>query len=179
MIRLEPFSRKDFSRLISWVDSKELLITIAGDVFAFPLSTEQLQDYLEAENSYSFNIVDVEADITIGHAEILLSGKDMYKIDKLIIGEASNRGKGIGQQVIHILLTHCFDTLRAKMVELNVFDWNTRGIRCYKKCGFRFNADKKTIFRYDDRNWTALNMIIDKEGWVNKNMADAEATGKE
>lgn len=162
MIRLEPFSRDDFAKLISWIDSRELLVTIAGDVFSFPLTEDQLKSYLEDKNSHSFNLVDAISGATIGHAEILLAGDDLYKIDKLLIGDVSNRGKGIGQQVIRELLAYCFTMLNAKVVELNVFDWNIGGIRCYEKCGFKFNPDKKSTFQVDDRIWTTLNMTIEK-----------------
>lgn len=176
MIKLEPFGQEDFTRLISWIDSKKLLITIAGDTFSFPLTIEQLQNYLREENSYTFNIV--ANDSIIGHAEIILTAEGSLKIDKLIIGEASNRGKGIGQQVINRLLNYCFTVLTAEIVELNVFDWNIGGIRCYEKCGLKLNRNKKTTFTYDTETWTALNMTINKEQWLNKNMARDEPLNK-
>ncbi|GAA0190515.1 GNAT family protein [Fulvivirga kasyanovii] len=166
MIKLVPFGPEDFTRLISWIDSKKLLITIAGDFFTFPLTVDQLRNYLEEENSYAFNIAD--NDTIMGHAEIILSAEGTYKIDKLIIGEASNRGKGIGQQVINRLLNYCFTILNAEVVELNVFGWNIGGIRCYEKCGFTLNRNKKTTFAYDTEKWTALNMTINKDEWLNR-----------
>jgi RimJ/RimL family protein N-acetyltransferase len=124
MIRLEPFGQEDFATLISWIDNRELLVTIGGDAFSFPLTEDQLKSYLKDENSHSFKVIDASSNATIGHAEILWSGDDLYKIDKLIIGEVANRGKGIGQEVIRELLAYCFTILNAKVVELNVFDWN-------------------------------------------------------
>lgn len=172
MIKLKPFSPADFDRLISWIDNNELLVTIAGTVFSYPLTVEQLQTYLEDDNSYSFNIVDSSKDNVIGHAEILLSGLETFKIDKLIIGDASMRGKGIGQEVINKLLQYSFTKLEAKKVELNVFDWNLAGIRCYEKCGFVIRPEKETSFQMDNKNWIALNMTIDKDNWTKRKPAD-------
>jgi RimJ/RimL family protein N-acetyltransferase len=166
MIRLTIFTQADFDRLISWIDSEELLITIAGTVFSFPVTTDQLQKYLDDEKSHSFNIVDTSGNNVIGHAEIVLSGGNMYKIDKLIIGDRSNRGKGIGQQVINELLDHAFTKLNAETVELNVFDWNIAAIRCYEKCGFIMNPDKQATFKSGDQTWMALNMTVEKESWL-------------
>jgi RimJ/RimL family protein N-acetyltransferase len=162
MIHLEPFQPKDFDRLIGWVDSESLLITIAGTEFTYPLTHDQLYRYLLVPNSYLFNIVDDTGNKVVGHAQLILSGEDMYKIDKLIIGDQSNRGKGRGQAVINLLLVYAFEKLNAKIVELNVFDWNIAGIKCYEKCGFKINPDKKQVFKMGDENWNTINMLVRK-----------------
>jgi RimJ/RimL family protein N-acetyltransferase len=45
-------------------------------------------------------------------------------------------GRGIGQEVIRLVLRHAFDDLRLHRVDLRVLAYNVRGIRCYKRCGF-------------------------------------------
>jgi RimJ/RimL family protein N-acetyltransferase len=168
MIRLEPFKQSDFNRLISWISSKELLVTIAGTVFTYPLTVDQLQSYLDKPKSYSFNVVEITRNKTIGHAEIIMSDDGTCKIDKLLIGDNSNRGKGIGQKVINELLKYSFEKLGVRIVELNVYDWNTGAIRCYEKAGFTFTPGKKFITHFDDKVWLALNMTINKKKWVNQ-----------
>ena len=165
MIALTSFNARDFEDFISWIDNEALLITIAGNVFSYPLTAEQLQNYAALENSHSFTIVDTERNKKIGHAELAQSGKDLYKIDKLIIGDKANRGKGIGEKVINELLHFSFNSLHASVVELNVFDWNTAGIQCYTKCGFIINEDKTADFKVGDKSWTALNMTINRDDW--------------
>jgi len=159
MIKLKPFTSDDFQQLISWIHSKELLVTIAGNYFSYPLTVEQLNAYLKDVNSHSFNIVDTATNRIIGHAEIYKTGNGIYKIDKLIIGDTASRGKGLCQPVMKALADHAFIQLQAKTVELNVFDWNTAAIRCYQKSGFVINADKTALFTIGDEQWTALNMI--------------------
>jgi RimJ/RimL family protein N-acetyltransferase len=165
MIQLTAFSPADFDRFISWVDSEALLITIAGTVFSYPLTAEQLETYLADENSHAFNIMDVNEGRIIGHAELIVQQQNTCKIDKLIIGDTSNRGKGRGQEVIHKLLEYAFVNLGANTVDLNVFDWNTAGIRCYEKCGFVMNPAKQALFKSGNDTWTALNMAIDQDRW--------------
>jgi RimJ/RimL family protein N-acetyltransferase len=162
MIHLEPFQSEDFDRLVGWIDSEALLITIAGTEFTYPLTHDQLHRYLLVPYSYLFNIVDDTDKKVVGHAQLILSGDGMYKIDKLIIGDQSNRGKGRGQAVINLLLAYAFEKLNAKIVELNVFDWNVAGIKCYEKCGFKINPDKKQVFKMGDENWNTINMLVRK-----------------
>ena len=167
MIKLTSFQQNDFNKLISWVDSEELLITIAGTVFSYPLTNEQLQKYLDDCNSHSFNIVDININKVIGHAEILIVEKGICKIDKLLIGEKTDRGKGLGREIIQQLLHYSFNELNAAMVELNVFDWNINAIKCYENCGFQKNPLKTQTFKTNNETWIAFNMTIDKARWMN------------
>ena len=144
MIRLEPFQPGNFDRLISWIDSEALLITIAGTEFSFPLTHDQLHRYLLISDSYLFNVVDADDQEVVGHAQLIRSGDKMYKIDKVIIGDKSNRDKGRGQHVINALLAYAFENLNAEIVELNVFDWNIQKERILCK-----NA--RTFFSENDK----------------------------
>ena len=162
MIRLEPFTKNEFDLLVSWIDSKELLLTIAGNVLTYPLTREQLQQYLDDPKSISFNIVDTGNDKVIGHAELIPGNDSTCKIDKLLIGDPSGRGRGTGQQVIQALLDYSFNKLNVHTVELNVFDWNIAGIRCYEKCGFVADPSKTQQFPVGDETWTAFNMTVKK-----------------
>ena len=162
MIQLESFQRTDFDRLISWIDNEALLITIAGTEFTFPLTHDQLHRYLLISDSHLFNVVDTADKNVVGHAQLIKSGVGMYKIDKLIIGDKTNRGKGRGQAVINALLAYAFENLNAEIVELNVFDWNIAGIKCYQKCGFKVNPEIKQVFKVGDENWETINMVVRK-----------------
>lgn len=165
MIALTPFRQADFAKFISWIDNKELLLTIAGTDFTFPLTSDQLQHYLDNKKSHSFNVIDTSRNVIIGHAEILLYNGNSCKIDKLIIGDKSNRGKGIGKEIMKELLRYAFEEIGVAIVELNVFDWNIGGIRCYESVGFKFNAEKRQVFEIDDNSWIALNMLVEKNDW--------------
>ena len=163
MIQLTPFTEKNFERFISWVDNKELLITIAGNYFSYPLTADQLHAYLDDEKSYSFNIIDTAENKTIGHAEICNQGNAIFKIDKLLIGDRSSRGKGLCQPIMQALVDYAFTKLHASIIELNVFDWNISAIKCYERTGFIINPRKTALFEVGDKKWTALNMSIEKE----------------
>jgi len=50
MIRLEHFTPNDFSQLIHWIHSEELLTNWAGSLFSFPLTKESMEWYLSDTN---------------------------------------------------------------------------------------------------------------------------------
>jgi RimJ/RimL family protein N-acetyltransferase len=168
MIKLEPFKPSDFDLLISWIDSKELLIQIAGNYFSYPLTTNQLQKYLDDKNSFAFSIVETSSNKVIGHSEIILMSNNECKLDKILIGDKANRGKGFGQQVVSELLTFSFRNLSAEKAELYVYDWNINAIKSYERAGFIINYDNQMLTNIDGKTWRALNMNIDKEKWLKK-----------
>lgn len=166
MINLIPFQPSDFDKLISWVDSEELLVTIAGTYFTYPLTAPQLHCYLEDKSSTAFTVVETHTGKAIGHAEIIAMGDGLYKLDKVIVGEKTDRGKGIGGMVIRKLLKYSFEKLKANEVELNVFDWNIAGIKCYQREGFVVNENKIQTVPMNGATWIAKNMTISRERWV-------------
>lgn len=166
MIKLEPFGPADFDRFILWIGNKELLLQIAGPYFSYPLTPAQLQNYLNDNNSFAFNIVDTLSNSVIGHAEIIPGDNKVCKLDKVLIGDETNRGKGIGRYIINLLLAFSFENLEAEKVELNVFDWNIGAIKSYERSGFIINYDKQMTMDVDGAIWIALNMVIDKEKWA-------------
>jgi RimJ/RimL family protein N-acetyltransferase len=169
MVRLSPFQQSDFDLFISWIKDEDLLMTIAGHELGFPVTRDQLQGYIEKSDSYAFNVVDDASDKKIGHAQLARTGDRKFKIDKVIIGDESTRGKGLGQLVMRQLLDQAFDNLDAEAVELMVFDWNISGIRCYQKCGFEIEEGPGMPFKIGERTWIALKMTITRRQWLDSN----------
>jgi RimJ/RimL family protein N-acetyltransferase len=159
-LKLTPFQPSDFATFISWLDNEELLFQIAGKYFTFPVTDDQLQNYLADGKSIAFNVLDTERNKIIGHAEIILLGNGRVKLDKVIIGDPSMRGKGLGGQLIEELLNYAFRELGATDVELLVFDWNIAGIKCYEKAGFSFVEDEIPPMEINEKRWFVKKMHI-------------------
>lgn len=164
MVRLEKFNRDNYADLISWVDSEETLMQFGGPGFIFPLTAEQLDISLNDKNRTAFSVVNNETDLSIGHCEIYLSN-DSAKIGRIIIGDREQRGKGLGQQIVTLLLDFIFSSPDKTIVELNVFEWNIGAIKCYEKVGFTINPNKKLERKLNDSVWIAINMTIDSMKW--------------
>jgi len=161
MIKLEPFTKSDFGRIISWIENEEELIQFAGSVFTFPLTEEQLENYLETKNRFAYKVIEETSNRTIGHCEIYISDSSA-KLCRILIGEKSFRGKGLGVELVSQLLEKCFKQFNSLFVELNVYDWNTSAIKCYQKAGFKINEDKKKTIALNRKIWTSINMVIYK-----------------
>jgi RimJ/RimL family protein N-acetyltransferase len=161
MIRLEKFGPEDYSNLISWINSEEMLIQIAGRQMTFPVTAAQLDLSQSDKKRHAFSIISTETERSIGHCELYLL-ENSAKIDRVLIGDPSMKGKGLCLPLIHLLLDFGFNFLNQRVIELNVFDWNTAAIRCYEKAGLKKNPDKTMEFEMNGKRWIAFNMSIDK-----------------
>jgi RimJ/RimL family protein N-acetyltransferase len=116
-------------------------------------------------------VISNKSGLPIGHAEIYLSA-DSAKIGRILVGSKQERGKGIGQMIVHLLLDYIFSHLQRNLVELNVFDWNTVAIKCYEKVGFTINPGKKLERTIKDKTWIAINMTIDKSAYTDRRLGE-------
>lgn len=164
MIHLEKFDKRDYANLIYWINSKELLVQIAGWQMTFPVTKEQLDISQSDPQRNAFSIINTETGKSIGHCELYLL-ENSAKIDRVIIGDNQMKGKGLCKQLINLLLDYGFNILHQPLIELNVFDWNAAAIRCYESAGLTRDPDKTMEFDMDGKKWIAFNMSISKPAY--------------
>ncbi len=162
MIRLSPFGPADYDRLISWVDSPELLLQYSGPIFRFPLTPAQLEESASDPARVSYNVADAATGTVIGHAELYYKPASIL-IGRILIGDPAARGKGVGGAIIRALVGIAKQDPQRRSIELNVFDWNAPAIRCYEREGFRINPEVKYTRQIGDETWTAVNMLYAHE----------------
>ncbi|MDP5198128.1 GNAT family N-acetyltransferase [Flavobacterium sp. DG2-3] len=168
MIRLEKFEKKHYSELIDSVKNAKDLMQFGGPEFTFPLTEEQIDKTLSDKNRIAFRVANTSNANTIGHCEIYFYD-GFAKLGRILIMDKNLRGKGIGEQMVALLLQYIFENRKERNIELNVFDFNVGAQKCYEKVGFILNPDKKYSRVVDGEVWTALNMVLNLEEWKNNN----------
>lgn len=161
MIELQVFKAENASELISNIKDKRALLQFAGPAYHFPLTKEQLENDLENENRFMFRVFDKTENNIIGHAQIFLK-ENTFLLGRILIWDENNRGKGYGKKIVQELLQYGFNTFDRKTAELNVYDWNTAAIECYKKVGFEIDPDVMSEVSIDNELWLSINMKISK-----------------
>ncbi len=165
IIRLEKFDKKDYHNLIAWIDSEEMLVQIAGRQMQFPVTAAQLDLSQSDSKRFAFSIIYNETNRSIGHCELYLL-ESSARIDRVIIGDKTMKGKGICGQLMTLLLRYGFNELNLPAIELNVFDWNASAIKCYEKAGLTKNINKTMEMQMNGQTWIAFNMSIDKQSYA-------------
>ncbi|MFE5431234.1 GNAT family N-acetyltransferase [Peribacillus simplex] len=173
MIELKYFERSDFQQLINWIDTPEFLLQWGGPNFSFPLTEEQLENYLidankDDSNTLVYGVLHKATGKVIGH--ISLGNIDRKhksaRVGKVLVGDKDVRGKGIGQLMMKEILKVAFDELRLHRVSLGVFDFNTSAIACYEKEGFVKEGLLRDSRKIGDAYWSLWEMSILENEWL-------------
>lgn len=91
----------------------------------------------DASQSFIYKVVVEENHEVIGHIHLQLDRlNESARIGKVLIGNKSFRGHGIGQLTINQVLAIAFDKFKLHRVRLGVLDFNHSAIACYEKAGF-------------------------------------------
>ena len=162
MIRFEKFDESDYERFISWVDSEESMIVFSGKEFTYPITKEQLNKYVTAENRFIYKVINAETNEVIGHAELnnIDNRNRNARICRVLIGDIKNRNKGFGKEIINELVRIGFADLKLHRIDLGVFDFNIQAIKCYEACGFEIEGKFKDISRFGGKYRSVYNMSI-------------------
>ena len=160
-----PFKIEDWQYLEKWITNESELIQFAGSIFSFPIDQKQIENYLLDSNRKVFR-VQTNNKHTIGMAEISLEASNVAKLARIVIGEKSMRGKGIGTKLIKKLTAYAFNSLKANKVVLNVYSWNMGAIKCYQKVGFS-QTDKPIAYAWvGNDKWETIEMEIYRGDFV-------------
>ncbi len=158
MIRLKLFEVDDWKYLRKWIANEAELIQFAGPIFSFPVDRVQVKSYLSNPDRAVVKAED-GSNQAIGMAEISDEGEGVAKLARILIGERSMRGKGIGTELIHKLVDYGFNKLEKKKLILNVYLWNLGAIKCYEKVGFHRTDKGPTLTTVGGGVWEAIEMV--------------------
>ena len=160
-IILEPFTKKDFETFKSWITDEEELALFAGPIFSFPVKDAELIAYLNRPEIKPFKVIFRETGENIGHCELNF-GHELPRLSRILVGDQSMRGKGIGEQIVIEMVSIIFQNHSVQKVDLNVFDFNKSAIRCYEKVGFEINPIPTLDLSVHGKTWKRLNMILSR-----------------
>ncbi|MFK7934090.1 MAG: GNAT family N-acetyltransferase [Saprospiraceae bacterium] len=163
MIKLIPFTLNPHAHYLrGWTTGEKDLVQFAGPLFQYPLTEDQIENWIADENRTVFAVLDDFFEGVIGFAELSDYDEKTAKIARVLIGASSERGKGYGTSLITKLVRIAFAEWNKKSVILNVYDWNKGAIRCYEKVGFSFTNRPPIIMEIGGETWNSLEMKIEK-----------------
>ncbi|AJH82101.1 acetyltransferase family protein [Bacillus thuringiensis] len=170
MIKLESFKRSDFKQLINWIDSEGFLIQWSGNAFTYPLHEQQLEKYIESENTLAFKVIDEETKEVIGHISLgqIDHINKSARIGKVLVGDTRMRGRSIGKHMMKAVLHIAFDELKLHRVTLGVYDFNTSAISCYEKIGFVKEGLLRESKKVGETYWNLWEMSMLEYEWGDK-----------
>ncbi|MDC3413135.1 GNAT family N-acetyltransferase [Aquibacillus sp. 3ASR75-11] len=175
MVELKYFGPSDYEQLINWIDTPELLVQWGGSTFDFPLTEQQLANYIQnANNDHSdklvYSVIQSETGKVVGHISLghIDKKNKSARIGKVLIGEKFARGQGTGQLMLKEILKIAFDALHLHRVSLGVFDFNKPAIICYERVGFKKEGLLRHAKKFGDTYWNLWEMSMLENEWLGK-----------
>lgn len=137
-VYLSPINIEDAEKYTEWLNDLEITINLsmAHNTYTLDQEKEALRS-LSAEG-YNFAIVNQEDDQLLGNCG-LMNVDLINQIGEvgIFIGNKNFWNKGYGTEAMQLLLDYAFNLLNLNNIELKVYAFNRRAIKCYKKCGFK------------------------------------------
>ncbi|WP_251553710.1 GNAT family N-acetyltransferase [Neobacillus muris] len=176
MIELKYFGLEDIPQLVNWIDSPEFLLQWAGTSLRYPLDYQQLESYVKNANHahsniFAYKVIHSDTGKIIGHISLGNVNRENgnARMCRVLIGDQSMKGKGIGSMIIKEVLKIAFNELNLHKVSLAVFDFNQTAIRLYEKMGFTKEGYIREACKIGNDFWNYYEMsILDRE-WKEKN----------
>lgn len=138
-IYLSPRNIEDVEIFTKWLNDFQVTDYTARSGKIVTLESErQFLEQPEKEESKTFVIVTLDKNEMIGTVGLeKINNLNQTARMGIFIGEEAYRGNGYGTEAIKLILEYGFHYLNLNNIQLKVFEFNERGIACYKKCGFK------------------------------------------
>jgi len=167
-IYLRPLEIEDLERCVRWINNEEInqFLLVGRTPFNRIREEEWLRSLYKDQRNIVLAIVLKENDEHIGNVGIhFISWVDRYGILGIMIGEKKHWDKGYGTEATRLMVNYAFNTLNLKRVELSVFEFNERAIKCYLKAGFKEEGRLKNRRFKAGRYWDEIVMAVLRENW--------------
>lgn len=137
-VSIEPITIDDTSDIIRWRNNPKVLRWFINQE---KIDEEKHQkwftDMIETKIAYQFIIKNIEEGKNVGSVFIRDIDRQNGKAEfGIFIGEDDQRGKGIAQHAIRLILEFSFNNLKLNKIFLRVLSNNEDALKSYEKAGF-------------------------------------------
>ena len=158
---------KDMEVFERWNRDSDYL-RLLDDFPATQYSASMVKEWIEKDegDGLLMMIRELETQKTIGFIE--LGGHDWLAHNAWVgigIGEPDYRGKGYGTEAMNLILKFAFHAQNLHRVNLGVFGFNTRAVKSYEKCGFKYEGTEREYIFKEDQRWDMLMMGVLRSDW--------------
>jgi RimJ/RimL family protein N-acetyltransferase len=145
------------------VDQESMYLTQSDSDFTEEQIFSYVERIIEDESRYDFLIFD-STGVLCGES-VLNEINWQYRCANFRIALFDQKyfGKGLGSEALNLTLRFGFEKLALNKIELEVFGFNDRAIRTYKKVGFRIDEIEENVALLDGRLGSILKMSLTKQ----------------
>jgi RimJ/RimL family protein N-acetyltransferase len=167
LVYLRPLEREDVPALVAWLNDPEVTRTVQRYE---PLTRRGEEEYLARVEG---SATDLLLGIAARQEDRLVGVTGLHHIDwrnrhagfGIAVGDKAAWGRGYGTEATRLLVRHAFETLNLNRVWLHVYEHNERGLRLYRKVGFRPEGRLRQDAFREGRYWDTVVMGVLRDEW--------------
>lgn len=125
-------------KYLSWMSDETTCVNIEKNMSV--LDSTYMPGWVADNSVMRMGIVYRADNNLIGYCHIDNRSKQNACWLSINVGDSRYRGKGVGSDVMDILLRYCFDELNADSVHLDVIETNIPAIHLYQSKGFQISG---------------------------------------
>lgn len=164
-IGIRPLHEEDIETVRQWRNRKELsrFLTPVGEITS-KMQKQWFERYQEDEDVIFFAVADLELEKIIGTVALYGFTGTSCEVGKIVIGDDSRRGRGIGYTSLLMAMCTGFAYMGIEKYRLRVCAENETAHSIYIKAGFRETGRHPFL-----GNMTEINMEITQEEFAEAN----------
>jgi len=163
-VYLRPLELEDSACYVKWLNDGEITRSLAY-MRRFPINMVREKEFIQ-EKYKSTN--DIILGIVFKPDNNLIGSIGLHEINPvnrtavlgILIGDKNYHNKGLGTEVVKLMLNYGFNTLNLHRISLEVNADNTGAIRCYEKSGFKLEGRLREDYYFDGKYKDKLIMGI-------------------
>ena len=137
-IYLSPINSEDVEKYVYWMNDRTITDNIARTTAITTFESEKEWLASTSKREAKLAIIKKDTDELIGNCSLM----DIDRLNRkctlgIFIGDEENRSMGYGTEALKLLLDFAFNFQNMHSVDLKVFSFNERAIKCYEKLGFK------------------------------------------
>jgi RimJ/RimL family protein N-acetyltransferase len=160
---LSPCNIEDAELWTKWDNDLEVTIPMGEEaylLYSLEREKEMMSNMLKKE-SYVFDIVDIKEERLIGRCMLFnVDQVNRTAMFGIVIGEKEYWNRGYGKEATSLLLDYGFNLLNLHNIMLGVYSFNNRGLRCYRKVGFKEIGRRRQARIFGDQKYDMVFMDI-------------------
>ena len=143
-VRLRPITEADLPDYVEWLNDPE--VTQFTQIESGGVTLEGEREWLRHITGPDSNTRNQAIEVNgrhIGNCALMPDESGEMAGFGIIIGDKTQWGRGYGTAVVREVLRRGFQDMGLQRIHLTADAGNTRGIRCYEKCGFRHEGVRR------------------------------------
>lgn len=165
LVRLRPIEREDLPTFVRWINDPEVTEFLLLEP---PMSLDDEEAWyahvLKAKDKV-FSIETKDGKLIGNIGTVDLDWMNRKTEIGIMIGEKDHWSRGYGADAITSFIRHLFDELNLNRVELFADSTNHRALKCYERCGFRYEGTYRAYRFKRGRYVDCVIMSILREDW--------------